>query len=153
MMKIKEIKNKMKIEFLSLSENEALARVTVSAFVAQLDPTVEEIADIKTAVSEAVTNAIIHGYGEESGIVTLSCLLSDNELTVKIIDEGRGIKDIKKALEPLYTTAPDAERSGMGFTVMESFMDSVEIESVVNKGTTVTLKKYIGKNESVQGVI
>ena len=145
-MKIKEIKNKMKLEFLSLSENEALARVTVSAFASQLDPTVEEIADIKTAVSEAVTNAIIHGYGEKKGIVWLCCELSEDELTVKVKDEGKGIEDIKKALRPLYTTSPESERSGMGFTVMESFMDSVEIESVVGKGTLVTMKKYIGKS-------
>lgn len=152
-MKIKEVKNKMKIEFLSLSENESLARVAVSAFCAQLDPTIEEIADIKTAVSEAVTNAIIHGYGDKKGLVTLCCELLDNELTVKVTDEGKGIEDIKKALEPLYTSLPDCERSGMGFTVMESFMDSVEIESIAGRGTTVTLKKYIGKSECVQGVI
>lgn len=143
-MKIKEIKNKMKLELLSKSENEALARVTVAAFASQLDPTVEEIADIKTAVSEAVTNAIIHGYGHDKGLVLLECSIKDDEFCVSVKDEGRGIADIQKALEPLYTTAPDEERSGMGFSIMESFMDDVEIESVVNKGTVITMKKYIG---------
>ena len=145
-MKIKEITNKMKLEFLSKSENEGLARVAVSGFASSLDPTIEELSDIKTAVSEAVTNAIIHGYPNGRGIVMMECQLADNELTVKVKDTGVGIPDIKKALQPLYTTSPEFERSGMGFSVMESFMDEIEIESQVGKGTIVTMKKYIGKN-------
>ena len=144
-MKIKEITNKMKLEFLSKSENEGLARVAVSGFASSLDPTIEELSDIKTAVSEAVTNAIIHGYPSGRGVVTMECYLADNELTVKVQDAGVGIPDIKKALQPLYTTSPEFERSGMGFSVMESFMDEIEIESQVGKGTRVTMKKYIGK--------
>lgn len=146
-MKVKEITNKMKLEFLSKSENEGLARVAVSAFMGQKDPLITEIADVKTAVSEAVTNAIIHGYGEKCGIVYIECTMSENELTVKIEDKGKGIADIQKALTPLYTTEPDAERSGMGFTVMESFMDDVSVESQLGAGTTVTMKKYIGSSK------
>ena len=148
-MKIKEVKNKMNLEFLSKSENEALARVTVAAFASQLDPTVEEISDIKTAVSEAVTNAIIHGYGHDKGKVALECILAGCELTVKVKDDGKGIEDIPRALEPLYTTAPEGERSGMGFSVMESFMDDIEIESAVGKGTVITMKKYIGEQKHI----
>lgn len=134
-------KNVMKIEFLSKSENESFARVAVAAFASQLDPTIEELADVKTAVSEAVTNAIIHGYAEKEGYVKIESYLSDNELTVVIIDEGVGIKDIKLAMQPLYTSRPDLERSGMGFTVMETFMDYIDVKSEINKGTKVTMKK------------
>lgn len=134
--------NKMKLEFLAKSENEGFARVTVAAFVSQLDPTLDEIEDVKTAVSEAVTNAIIHGYeNNESGIIQIIASINDNEFTVQIIDNGIGIKDIEKAREPLYTSRPDLERSGMGFTIMESFMDNIKVESEYKKGTKVTMKK------------
>ncbi|WP_040330220.1 anti-sigma F factor [Clostridium ihumii] len=134
--------NEMKVEFLSKSENESFARVVVSAFAAQLDPTIEEISDIKTAISEAVTNSIIHGYEEdESKLVKLEGYIDDNKLTVVVIDEGVGIDDLEKAREPLYTSRPDLERSGMGFTVMETFMDKVEILSEKGKGTKVTMSK------------
>lgn len=133
--------NAMKIEFLSKSQNESFARVAVAAFASQLDPTVEEITDVKTAVSEAVTNAIIHGYKEREGNIEICAELEKNELTVIITDYGCGIEDIEKAKEPLYTSRPELERSGMGFTVMETFMDSLEIESEVNKGTKVKMKK------------
>lgn len=134
--------NKMKLEFLAKSENEGFARVTVAAFVSQLDPTIDEIEDVKTAVSEAVTNAIIHGYeNNEGGIIQIIASINDNEFTVDIIDKGIGIKDIEKAREPLYTSRPDLERSGMGFTIMESFMDNIKVESEYKKGTKVTMKK------------
>ena len=136
-------KNKMKLEFLSKSNNESFARITVAAFVAQLDPSVEELADIKTAVSEAVTNSIIHGYEEQEGNIEIECKLFGNSIEIKISDNGKGIEDIKKAREPLYTSKPDMERSGMGFTIMESFMDEVEIESILGTGTKVTMRKKI----------
>lgn len=134
-------KNKMKLEFLSKSQNESFARVTVAAFVSQLDPTIEEISDVKTAVSEAVTNSIIHGYGDKDGIVTIEAYIEGNEFTVIISDEGKGITDINLAMQPLYTSRPDLERSGMGFTVMETFMDKIEVVSNKEKGTKVILKK------------
>lgn len=134
--------NMMKIEFLSKSQNESFARVAVAAFASQLDPTIEEISDIKTAVSEAVTNAIIHGYGDrEDGKVTIEAELNKNEIKIIVSDEGRGIEDIDKAREPLYTSRPDLERSGMGFTVMETFMDTIYIESSKNNGTKVHMYK------------
>ena len=141
------LKNEMKLEFLSKSSNEAFARITVAAFAAQLDPTIEELADIKTAVSEAVTNAIIHGYEEKKGIVKIRCQIIDEELTIEISDNGQGIENIELAKQPLYTTKPNLERSGMGFTIMESFMDEIEIESIVGMGTKVTMKKKI-KNDN-----
>ena len=135
--------NEMKLEFMSKSNNEAFGRVVAAVFASQLDPTVEEIADIKTAVSEAVTNAIIHGYENNTGIVTMICKLYSEGIEIIISDQGKGIEDIELARQPLYTSKPDMERSGMGFTVMESFMDSVEIVSEPNKGTTVTMFKNI----------
>ena len=135
--------NKMKIEFLSKSNNEAFARISVAAFIAQLDPTLEEIADIKTAVSEAVTNAIIHGYEEKIGIVKLVCQIKKNEVVVEISDTGKGIENVDIAKQPLYTTKSNLERSGMGFTIMESFMDDVQVESVLGLGTKVTMTKKI----------
>ncbi len=137
------MENKIKVEFTSLSKNESFARVVISAFAAQLDPTIEELSDIKTAVSEAVTNAIIHGYGNESedNYVTLESTINGDELTVKVIDTGAGIENVDLALQPLYTSRPDLERSGMGFTVMETFMDSLEVKSIKGEGTTVTMKK------------
>ncbi len=134
--------NKIRIEFQSKSENEGFARVAIAAFISQLDPTIEEITDVKTAVSEAVTNAIIHGYeGKEDKIVSIEAETSGKEVTMSIIDKGIGIKNIEEAKEPLYTSRPDLERSGMGFTVMETFMDSMVVESEPGKGTIVTLKK------------
>lgn len=135
--------NEMKIEFLSKSNNEAFARISVAAFVAQLDPTLEEIADIKTAVSEAVTNSIIHGYEEQIGIVKLICKIQEDEVYIEISDSGKGIENIEIAKQPLYTTKANLERSGMGFTIMESFMDEVEVESVLGLGTKVTMKRKI----------
>ena len=139
--------NEMKIEFLSKSNNEAFARISVAAFVAQLDPTLEEIADIKTAVSEAVTNAIIHGYEQQSGIVKLVCKIREKEVLIEISDTGKGIENVEIAKQPLYTTKANLERSGMGFTIMESFMDQVEVESVLGLGTKVTMKKMLKKEE------
>lgn len=141
--------NKMKLEILSKSENESFARVVVSAFAAQLDPTLEEITDIKTAVSEAVTNSIIHGYERDDGIIKINCELVDNDVIVEVIDFGIGIEDIEKAREPLYTSKPHLERSGMGFTVMESFMNKIEIYSTPNKETKVLMKKTIKSNKKV----
>ena len=135
--------NEMKIEFLSKSNNEAFARISVAAFISQLDPTLEEIADIKTAVSEAVTNAIIHGYEEKIGIVKLVCKIKKNEVLVEISDTGKGIENVDIAKQPLYTTKSNLERSGMGFTIMESFMDDVQVESVLGLGTKVTMTKKI----------
>ena len=139
--------NEMKLEFISKSSNEAFARVAVAAFAAQLDPTIEELADIKTAVSEAVTNSIIHGYEDKQGIIKIVCKLKENEIIIEISDTGKGIEDIEAAKEPLYTTKPNLERSGMGFTIMESFMDSMEIESIVGLGTEVTMSKKIKERE------
>ena len=139
--------NEMKLEFISKSSNEAFARVAVAAFAAQLDPTIEELADIKTAVSEAVTNSIIHGYEDKQGIIKIVCKLRENEIIIEISDTGKGIEDIEAAKEPLYTTKPNLERSGMGFTIMESFMDSMEIESIVGLGTKVTMSKKIKEKE------
>ena len=134
--------NKMSIEFVSKSQNEGFARVAVAAFVAQLDPTIDEINDVKTAVSEAVTNSIIHGYeNREDGLVRIEAEINENEVTIVIIDNGIGIDDIKQAMEPLYTSRPDIERSGMGFTVMETFMDDLKVESEKGIGTKVVIKK------------
>ncbi len=138
-----QLLNEMKLEFMSKSSNEAFGRVVAAAFASQLDPTVEELADIKTAVSEAVTNAIIHGYENGTGIVKMECRLYDAGIEITISDEGKGIEDIELARQPLYTSKPDLERSGMGFTVMESFMDSVRISSELEKGTTITMFKNI----------
>ena len=139
--------NEMKVEFLSKSNNEAFARISVAAFVAQLDPTLEEIADIKTAVSEAVTNAIIHGYEQQIGIVKLVCKIRENEIFIEVSDTGKGIENVEMAKQPLYTTKASLERSGMGFTIMESFMDEVDVESVLGLGTKVTMRKMIKVQE------
>ncbi len=134
--------NKVSIEFESKSQNEGFARVAVASFVAQLDPTIEELADIKTAVSEAVTNSIIHGYdSRENEIVRIEAIIKDDEVTIIISDKGKGIDDIEKAKEPLYTSRPDLERSGMGFVVMETFMDALDVKSEKGIGTEVTMKK------------
>ena len=139
--------NEMKLEFLSKSNNEAFARITVAAFVASLDPTIEEISDIKTAVSEAVTNSIIHGYEDIEGIVKVSCKIIGNSIVVEVSDNGKGIENVEEARKPLYTSKPDLERSGMGFTIMESFMDEIKIESILGIGTKITMKKLIKKDE------
>ena len=139
----KAFDNEMKIEFLSKSQNEAFARIAVAAFIAQLDPTLEEIADIKTAVSEAVTNSIIHGYEGKVGIVKLVCKIVQNEVFIEISDTGKGIENIEVAKQPLFTTKSNLERSGMGFTIMESFMDNIKIESIVGLGTKVIMEKTI----------
>ena len=143
-----EYDNEMKIEFISKSANEAFARISVAAFASQLDPTIEELADIKTAVSEAVTNSIIHGYERKQGIVKVFARLRENEIIIEISDKGKGIENIEIAKEPLYTTKPNLERSGMGFTIMESFMDSMEIESIVGLGTKITMTKKIKPKET-----
>ena len=137
------MKNEMTLAFDSISENEEFARVTVAAFATQLNPTLEEVADIRTAVSEAVTNAIIHGYPEGVHTVVLRVHMEDQLLEVWVMDEGVGIADISKAMEPLYTSRPDLERSGMGFMFMEAFMDEVKVESSPGMGTTVYMKKKI----------
>ena len=144
--------NEMKIDFLSKSSNEAFARISVAAFVAQLDPTLEELADIKTAVSEAVTNSIIHGYEERVGIVKLICKIRENEIFIEILDSGKGIENVEIAKQPLYTTKSNLERSGMGFTIMESFMDSVEVESMLGIGTKVTMRKLIKSKENSDSI-
>lgn len=138
--------NKVELKFLSKSENESFARTVIAAFVLSLDPTIEEMADIKTAVSEAVTNSIVHGYANANGYVYMDCSTQGKKLVVTVKDNGKGIEDVKKAMEPLFTTNTDGERSGMGFTVMETFMDSVDVESITGVGTKVTLTKEIGKN-------
>ncbi len=134
-------KNYMKLEFLSKSSNESFARVVVAAFASQLDPTLEELSDIKTAVSEAVTNAIIHGYEYREGIVIVESKITGEEIEIIVEDKGIGISNIEKAREPFYTSKPNLERSGMGFTVMETFMDSLEIESIKGEGTIVRMRK------------
>ncbi len=135
--------NEMKLEFVSKTSNEAFARITVAAFVSQLDPTIDELSDIKTAVSEAVTNSIIHGYGDEDGIVKVEAKIFKNTVEIIITDNGKGIENVEMAMKPLYTSKPDLERSGMGFTIMESFMDETKVESALGFGTKVTLRKTI----------
>jgi stage II sporulation protein AB (anti-sigma F factor) len=144
-------KNEMLLEFQSKSQNESFARTVVAAFAAQLDPTIEELADIKTAVSEAVTNSIIHGYSDCLSTIKMHCIINGNELLVEIMDDGVGIDNIEKAMEPLYTTRPELERSGMGFSFMEAFMDELEVISTVGKGTTVRMRKKVGKVEKAKG--
>ena len=153
--------NEMKIIFDSRPENEGLARVAAAAFCTQLNPTLEEISDLKTAVSEAVTNAIIHGYENLSGYtkhgemrpaysiihpgkVRLHCILENDTLSIEVSDQGKGIEDVARAMEPLFTTKPELERSGMGFAFMEAFMDELKVYSGKNSGTTVIMKKRIG---------
>ena len=135
--------NKMKVTFDGISENERLARMMVAAFMVGANPTVEELTDVKTAVSEAVTNAVIHGYENAPGEVTMSLAMEKNLLTVVVEDFGKGIEDIHKAREPFFTTRPELERSGLGFAFMDTFMDEVEVSSVPGQGTTVTMKKKI----------
>lgn len=138
--------NEMELIFDAISVNEALARVAVAAFATAKNPTLEELSDIKTAVSEAVTNCIIHGYENMEGKVYLRCRFDDNMLTVEIEDKGVGIENISQAMEPLYTTKPDMERSGMGFAFMEAFMDELEVSSTPGEGTVIRMKKEIGSS-------
>lgn len=142
-----EIINEMKIILPSHSVNEGAARAAVSSFLIQADPTVEELSDIRTAVSEAVTNAIVHGYRGTKGVIEIMVrLLAEREIYIKIKDKGCGIPDVKQAMEPLFTTAPEEERSGLGFSVMESFTDKLRVTSKTGKGTTVTMRKRLGNN-------
>ena len=136
--------NEMTIIFDSCSQNESFARMVIAAFIASLDPTLEEMADIKTAVSEAVTNCVIHGYNGGSGKIKMYCKIENYAVTIEISDTGVGIENIEKAMEPLYTTKPELERSGMGFAFMEAFMDTLSVESTPGKGTRVVMEKVIG---------
>lgn len=139
----KGMKNEMELCISSLSCNESFARTVVAAFTSQLNPTLEELSDIKTAVSEAVTNAVIHGYDNKEGKIYIKCSISESELTVEVIDQGIGIVDIEQAMVPLYTTRPELERSGMGFAFMEAFMDDLMVYSKAGEGTRVYMKKKI----------
>ncbi|WP_296569409.1 anti-sigma F factor [Ruminococcus sp.] len=142
-----EILNEIKFKMPSLSVNEAAARAVVSSFLIQADPTVEELSDIRTAVSEAVTNAVVHGYRHKKGDIELTVrLLPEREVYIRIKDKGCGIADIEQAMEPLFTTAPEEERSGLGFSVMQSFMDRLKVKSAPEKGTTVTMRKRLSEH-------
>lgn len=145
------MKNEMVVEFSSKSENEAFARVTVGAFISQLDPTMDELTEIKTVVSEAVTNAIIHAYNNEPNhFITIKCKIDNNgEIELMIKDNGIGIGDIEQARQPLYTSKPELERSGMGFTIIENFMDSVKVTSSPTEGTTLYMKKQLVNTKTV----
>lgn len=139
------LKNEMKMEFQAVSSNEGFARVAVGAFIAELNPTVDELADIKTAVSEAVTNCIIHGYEQKGGSIWIQCRIEGNQIEISVTDIGRGIRDVEQAKEPLFTTKPELERSGMGFAFMEAFMDELEVLSKLGEGTCVIMRKTIGQ--------
>ncbi len=141
--------NEMELVFDSRSINEGFARVSVAAFLTQLNPTLEEVSDVKTAVSEAVTNAIIHGYEKEVKKIRIRCRLEGQTLYIEVEDEGLGIENVERAMEPLFTTKPELERSGMGFSFMEAFMDEVKVESVLGKGTIVKMRKNIGKGRKL----
>ncbi len=139
-----EILNEIRFTIPSLSVNEGTARAVVSSFIIQADPTVEELSDIRTAVSEAVTNCIVHGYRNSSGAIEITVrLLPNREIYIRIKDNGCGIPDIEQAMQPLFTTAPEEERSGLGFSVMESFMDRLAVKSKIGRGTTVTMRKKL----------
>jgi len=138
----------MQLDFVSKSENESFARVVVAAFASQLDPTLDELADIKTAVSEAVTNSIIHGYEDTTGIIRINSKLYDDRIVISVQDWGKGIEDIELARQPLWTSKPELERSGMGFTIMENFMDELMVESTPGKGTVVTMVKNIKRSNA-----
>lgn len=141
--------NEMELVFESRSVNEGFARVAVAAFMTQLNPTLEEVSDVKTAVSEAVTNAIIHGYEKEVKKIWIRCHLNEQTLYIEVEDHGQGIADVTKAMEPLFTTKPELERSGMGFSFMEAFMDGIEVDSGVGRGTIVKMQKIIGKGRKL----
>lgn len=140
--------NEMEVIFDSHSTNESFARVTVAAFLTQLNPTIEEVSDVKTAISEAVTNCIIHGYENERKKIYIRCRIEGQTFYVSVRDEGKGIENVEQAMMPMYTTKPEADRSGMGFSFMEAFMDHVEVESVPGKGTEVKMEKTIGKGRN-----
>ena len=143
---MEKMMNTMHLTFDAKSVNEAFARMTVMAFMADMNPTLDELEDVKTAVSEAVTNAIIHGYNDESKQVEMSCVREGQKLTVIVSDQGIGIPNVEEARQPFYTTKPEQERSGMGFAFMEAFMDEIEISSQVGAGTSVTMIKYIARD-------
>ena len=145
------MKQEMKLEFDSIPSNESFARVVVAAFLTRLNPTMEEVADIKTAISEAVTNAIIHGYQNEVHKIEIQAFVEGEIFTVSVQDFGVGIEDIEKAMEPLYTTRRDLERSGMGFVFMEAFMDTIKVESKKDEGTKITMTKKIGRRYEMRG--
>lgn len=142
----KGMKEEMRLEFDAISENEGLARVVIAAFLTRLDPTLEQLQDVKTAVSEAVTNAVIHGYEEKGGKIRMLAVLERGELKLTIEDDGIGIEDVSRAMQPLFTTRPEGERSGMGFSFMEAFMDRVSVESSLGNGTTVHMWKSFQEN-------
>lgn len=141
--------NEMELIFDSLSANEGFARVAVASFMTQLNPTVEEVADVKTAISEAVTNAVIHGYENEVHKIFIRCSMKEQTIFIEVEDHGKGIENVKQAMEPLFTTKPEMERSGMGFSFMEAFMDEICVESVPDEGTVVKMKKTIGKGRKL----
>lgn len=141
--------NEMEIQFDSKSCNEGFARVAVASFLTQMNPTVEEVADVKTAVSEAVTNAIIHGYEKRQGKIRIFCRIAENQFFMEVSDKGKGILNVEEAMQPMYTTKPEEDRSGMGFAFMEAFMDEVKVESEPEKGTCVRMKKIIGKGREL----
>lgn len=144
------MKNQMKLEFSALSQNESFARVTVAAFIAQLDPTMDVLTEIKTVVSEAVTNSIIHGYeSEPNGMVFITVMIEDEYIEISIKDHGKGIANVDEARQPLFTTKPELERSGMGFTIMENFMDEIDVRSELGKGTEVRLRKNLSKSKLI----
>ena len=145
---MEHLNDQMIVEFDSISKNESFARVVVAAFVSRLNPTLEEIADIKTAVSEAVTNSIIHGYENGDGRIRIETHIVEDTVTVMVKDFGTGIADVEKAMEPMYTSKPELERSGMGFAFMEAFMDELFVDSTVGQGTTVTMRKVIRQEKN-----
>ncbi|MDR1773566.1 MAG: anti-sigma F factor [Clostridioides sp.] len=145
------MKNILEAKFSAKSENESLARVIVASFAAKLDPTLDELVDIKTAVSEAVTNSIIHGYeNQEDKFVYIKCEIVDNVITITVEDKGCGIEDLEQAMEPLYTSKPELERSGMGFTVMKSFMDDIKVTSVKDEGTKIIMTKEVNMQKRIE---
>jgi len=137
--------NEMEVHFLSVPENEAFARLVIAAFAVQLSPTMAEIADVKTAVSEAVTNAIVHGYEGTRGMVSMRARIDGSALSIEVLDRGKGIPDVQQAMEPFFTTHPEQERSGMGFAVMQTFMDEVDVQSTPGSGTSVRMRKRFGQ--------
>ena len=141
--------NEMELVFDSISVNEGFARVAVAAFMTQLNPTLEEVADVKTAVSEAVTNAIIHGYEKEVEKIRIHCHLKEQVIYIEVQDYGKGIENVKQAMEPMYTSKSELERSGMGFSFMEAFMDEISVESELGKGTLVKMQRKIGKGREL----
>ncbi|MHA0855516.1 anti-sigma F factor [Paenibacillus sp. CMAA1364] len=142
--------NFMKLQFAAKSENESFARVTVAAFVSQLDPTMNELSDLKTVISEAVTNSIIHGYNSDAtGVVTITAEISGETVTMTVEDHGQGIEDVDLAKQPLFTSKPELERSGMGFTIMENFMDEFEVSSELGSGTSIRMKKKIESKKAL----